>query len=88
MTRPNIQIDDEVREMTEEEYDMTIANPPKALILLVALLSLVLLMAIGKVDTDSGMPILTAIVFYGIGNGVAAKQGNPSQPIIGSKNDQ
>jgi hypothetical protein len=34
------------------------------------------------------MPILTAIVFYGIGNGVAAKQGNPSQPIIGSKNDQ
>jgi hypothetical protein len=44
-------------------------------------------MAIGKVNTDSGMPILTAIVFYGIGNGVAAKQGNPSQPIIGSKND-
>jgi hypothetical protein len=37
---------------------MTIANPPKALILLVALLSLVLLMAIGKVNTDSGMPIL------------------------------
>ena len=67
---------------------MTIANPPKALILLVALLSLVLLMAIGKVDTDSGMPILTAIVFYGIGNGVAARNGNPSQPIIGSKNDQ
>ena len=48
----------------------------------------VLLMAIGKVDTDSGMPILTAIVFYGIGNGVAARNGNPSQPIIGSKNDQ
>jgi hypothetical protein len=67
---------------------MTIANPPKALILLVALLSLVLLMAIGKVNTDSGMPILTAIVFYGIGNGVAARNGNPSQPIIGSKNDQ
>ena len=64
---------------------MTIANPPKALILLVALLSLVLLMAIGKVDTDSGMPILTAIVFYGIGNGVAAKTNQQSPKIFESK---
>jgi hypothetical protein len=26
MTRPNIQIDDEVREMTEEEYEALIAS--------------------------------------------------------------
>jgi len=26
MTRPNIQIDDEVREMTEEEYAQLLAN--------------------------------------------------------------
>ena len=64
---------------------MTIANPPKALILLVALLSLVLLMAIGKVDTEAGMPILTAIVFYGIGNGVGAKQGQQSPKIFEHK---
>lgn len=64
---------------------MTIANPPKALILLVALLSLVLLMAIGKVDTEAGMPILTAIVFYGIGNGVAARQGQQSPKIFEQK---
>jgi hypothetical protein len=64
---------------------MTIGNPPKALILLVALLSLVLLMAIGKVDTDSGMPILTAIVFYGIGNGVAATKGQQSPKIFEHK---
>jgi len=64
---------------------MTIANPPKALILLVALLSLVLLMAIGKVDTSQGMPVLTAIVFYGIGNGVGAKQGAQSPKIFESK---
>tara|TARA_R110000823_G_scaffold237927_1_gene363338 strand:- start:498 stop:707 length:210 start_codon:yes stop_codon:yes gene_type:complete len=61
---------------------MTIANPPKALILLVALLSLVLLMAIGRVDTQAGMPILTAIVFYGIGNGIAAASGAPPSPKI------
>jgi len=64
---------------------MTIANPPKALILLVALLSLVLLMAIGRVATEAGMPILTAIVFYGIGNGVAATKGQQSPKIFETK---
>ena len=64
---------------------MTIGNPPKALILLVALLSLVLLMAIGKVDTEAGMPILTAIVFYGIGNGVAASKNQESPKIFQHK---
>jgi len=58
---------------------MTIANPSKALILLVALISLVVLMGLDKVATDQGMPILTAIVFYGIGNGIGAKQGQQSQ---------
>jgi len=70
---------------------MTIGNPPKALILLVALLSLVLLMAIGRVDTSQGMPILTAIVFYGIGNGVAASKNQESPKIFQHKtppNDQ
>jgi len=67
---------------------MTVGNPPKALILLVALLSLVLLMAIGKVTNEAGMPILTAIVFYGIGNGVAAKQGQQSPKIFETKNKE
>jgi len=67
---------------------MTIGNPPKALILLVALLSLVLLMAISKVDTEAGMPILTAIVFYGIGNGVAAKSGQQSPKIFETKDKE
>jgi len=64
---------------------MTIGNPPKALILLVALLSLVLLMAIGRVVTEAGMPILTAIVFYGIGNGVGAATGQRSPKIFEPK---
>lgn len=64
---------------------MTISNPPKALILLVALLSLVLLMALGKVNTDQGMPVLTAIVFYGIGNGVGAKLNQQSPKMFETK---
>lgn len=64
---------------------MTISNPPKALILLAALIAITILMALGRIETDAGMPLLTAIVFYGVGNGVAARSGKPSDPIIGPK---
>ena len=64
---------------------MTISNPPKALILLAALVAITILMALGRIETDAGMPLLTAIVFYGVGNGVAAKSGKPSDPVIGPK---
>ena len=64
---------------------MTVTNPPKALILLVALICLTVLLAIEKVTNEAGLPLISAIVFYGIGNGVAAKAGKSSTPIIGSK---
>lgn len=64
---------------------MTISNPPKALILLAALVAITILMALGRIETDAGMPLLTAIVFYGVGNGVAARSGKPSDPVIGPK---
>ena len=64
---------------------MKIANPSKAFILLVALICVTVLMSIGKVSTEAGLPIITAVVFYGIGNGVAARQGISSSPIISPK---
>lgn len=64
---------------------MTIANPPKALILLVALVAVTILMALGKITQDAGLPILTAVVFYGIGNGVGAKLGQQSPKIFEQK---
>ena len=64
---------------------MTLNNPPKALILLVALCCVTLLLALGRITTEAGLPIISAIVFYGIGNGVAAKTGKPSEPIISPK---
>ena len=66
---------------------MTLDNPPKAFILLVALLCITLLLAIGKITTEAGLPIVSAIVFYGIGNGAAARSGKPSEPIIGPKSN-
>lgn len=64
---------------------MNIANPSKALIALVALLSMVLLMAFDRVEAQYGQTLITAIVFYAIGNGVGAKTGTPVEPIIGRK---
>ena len=66
---------------------MQIANPYKAMILLVALICVTVLLALGKVSTEAGLPIITAIVFYGIGNGVAAKSGTASTPIVGPRHD-
>lgn len=65
---------------------MTLNNPPKALILLVALCCVTLLLALGRVTTEAGLPIISAIVFYGIGNGVAARAGIKSDPIVAPKN--
>jgi len=64
---------------------MTIGNPPKALILLVALLCITVLLGIGKIDQAVAMPMISAIVFYGIGNGVAAKSGTESPKIFQHK---
>ena len=64
---------------------MTLANPSKALIALVALLSMVLLIALDRIEAQLGMTLITAIVFYAIGNGVGAKSNTPVEPIIGRK---
>lgn len=66
---------------------MQLANPPKALILLVALVCVTVLLAVGRVTTEAGLPIISAIVFYGIGNGVAARSGKPADPVIGPRRD-
>ena len=64
---------------------MNITNPPKALILMLALVCLTLLLSIGKIDQNAALPMISAIVFYGIGNGVAAKGGKDSPKIFGPK---
>jgi hypothetical protein len=66
---------------------MNITNPPKALILLVALLCITVLLSIGKISQEAGLPMISAIVFYGIGNGVAARGGKDSPKMFGPKSD-
>jgi hypothetical protein len=64
---------------------VNIANPSKAFIALVSLICLTVLIAVEAITSDAGLPVITAIVGYAIGNGIAAKQGQPVQPIIGAK---
>ena len=60
-------------------------NPPKALIALVALICMTVLLGLGKVDTSQGLPVVTMIVGYSVGNGMAALTGKPVDPIIKKK---
>jgi len=63
---------------------MQIANPSKALILLVALLSVTILMIVGRVTAEAGLPIITAFGGYGLGNGIGTK-GSPSPKMFLAK---
>lgn len=64
---------------------MSLANPSKALIALVGLICLTVLIAVDAITPDAGLPVITAIIGYAIGNGIAAKQGQSVDPIIGKK---
>ena len=66
---------------------MTLTNPPKALIALVALICITILRALDKLDQASFNAIAGLIVGYAVGNGVAARQGQKVDPIIGRRND-
>lgn len=64
---------------------MKITNPPKALILLVALICVTYLMAVNAIDNATGAGIIGTIVGYGAGNGIAARNGETVDPVIGPK---
>ena len=66
---------------------MRITNPPKALIALVGLVCLTLLMALNSIEEATGTGLIGSILGYAIGNGIAARQGQPVSPIIGRKLD-
>lgn len=67
---------------------MTLTNPPKALIALAALICLTVLLALDAIDNATGTGLFGSIIGYAIGNGVAARQNVPVQPIIGKKNNE
>ena len=63
-------------------------NPSKALIALIGLLCITILLSVGKLETSEGVPILTMIIGYSIGNGMAALTNKEVQPIIRKKDKE
>jgi len=66
---------------------MTIANPPKALIALVALVCITVLIAVRAIDANQGLPIITLVTGYAVGNTMSASKREHVSPIIGYKDD-
>lgn len=62
---------------------ITIVNVPKATIALVALVCVTVLGALDVLESDAVLAIISSVVGYAIGNGVAARTGQDVQPIIG-----
>ena len=60
-------------------------NPSKAAIALVGLICMTVLIAIGAIEQDQGLPIITMIVGYSVGNGMAALSNKQVEPIIRKK---
>jgi hypothetical protein len=74
-----------IRRRMDMDMDMTF-NPSKAAIALVGLICMTVLIAIGAIDQDQGLPIITMIVGYSVGNGMAALSNKTVEPIIKKKN--
>lgn len=64
---------------------MTITNPSKAMIALVGLICMTVLIAVGAIEPEMGMPVITMVLGYAVGNGIAAHKGEPVEPIIGRR---
>ena len=60
-------------------------NPSKALIALVGLICITVLLSIDKLETSEGVPIITMIIGYSVGNGMAALTNKVVEPIIKKK---
>jgi len=66
---------------------VNITNLPKAVLLGLALVCVTILLATKSISQEAGLPIISAIVFYGLGNGVAGRSGKESPKIFGPKHD-
>lgn len=65
---------------------MSVNNLPKLVAALVLSGFMTLLMMTNHVSSEAGVPFLTAIGGYILGNGIAARRGEPVEPIIGNRN--
>ena len=73
-----------IRRRMDMDMGMTF-NPSKALIALVGLVCMTVLIAVGAIEQDQGLPIITMIIGYAVGNGIQALSNKQVEPIIRKK---
>jgi len=59
-------------------------NPPKFVLLLVAVVGVIVLLALGRIEESAGMFFLGSATGIGIGNGIAARRDEEVEPIFGN----
>lgn len=64
---------------------MNLENPSKAFIALAGMVCITVLLAVNRIPTEAGTGMLGTILGYAVGNGIAARGGKASTPIIGPK---
>jgi len=64
---------------------VNITNPPKAFLVLAALVSITVLMATSKIDQSAGTGLLGSLIGYSVGNSIRPKNGEIVPPILGKK---
>jgi hypothetical protein len=64
---------------------LNLENPSKAFIALAGMVCITILLAVNRIPTEAGTGMLGTILGYAVGNGIAAKSGKASGPIIGPK---
>lgn len=60
-------------------------NPPKFVLLLVAVIGVIVLLALGKISESAGMFFLGSVTGIGIGNGIASSRGEEVEPVFGTQ---
>ena len=72
------------RTKTVAANPINLNNPPKFYIVVLSLVCITVLMVTRTIDSDAGLGLLGLIVGYAVGNGIAAKDGDPVEPIVGT----
>lgn len=66
---------------------MTVTNYPKLIVAVTAMVCVTVLAALSKIAPEAATTIITAVLAYILGNGVAAVGGKSVQPVIGRRPD-
>lgn len=62
---------------------LTVMNVPKAIVAGGGLVCVTILGAVGSISSDATVALISSILGYVVGNGIAAATGKPVQPILG-----